>query len=492
MDQRSFKFSFICAAWMLFLEGAIAQGDKHGEISQNANRRPNIVLVMSDDHGYGDCGFTGHPFVKTPNLDAMASNGIVFENFHAAAPVCSPTRASVLTGRHPFRANVPNHGHYMRPDEVTLAEALKSAGYVTAHFGKWHIGSVQAESPTSPGGAGFDEWLTGLNFFDIDPYLSRNGKYEQIRGQGTVITADETIRFLERNHAGDKPMFVVTWFPAPHDPHDEMPVGSDGAGKMYDAEDKTNAGYFREITLLDQQIGRLREALQKLRIDDNTLMVYCSDNGGLVEKSSGGRKLKGSIYQGGLRVPAILEWQGRFKPAKIGTPAFTSDLYPTLVAMAGAKVEHQPKLDGVDLSAILAGKQTGRPPMGFWHGHTEGQSTWSDRIIRELMEAQQAGKPTPHPDRIYKNVREFPEFGDDALRGHAAWNDWPWKLHRIQKGADKPVFELYDLSRDPMEKNDLGPAEQERVKAMGEALEIWQKSVLSSWSGNDYRNKKGP
>ena len=102
--------------------------------------RPNIVIVMADDHGYGDTGYTGHPFVQTPNLDAMAEDGVVFNRFYASAPVCSPTRASVMTGRHPFRTNVPNHGHYMRPHETTIAEALKSAGYVTGHFGKWHIG----------------------------------------------------------------------------------------------------------------------------------------------------------------------------------------------------------------------------------------------------------------------------------------------------------------------------------------------------------------
>ena len=119
----------------------------------SAETRPNIVLVMADDHGYGDTGFTGHPFVQTPHLDAMAKTGVVFNRFYASAPVCSPTRASVMTGRHPFRVNVPNHGHYLRPHETTVAEALGSAGYVTGHFGKWHIGSVQKESPTSPGGA---------------------------------------------------------------------------------------------------------------------------------------------------------------------------------------------------------------------------------------------------------------------------------------------------------------------------------------------------
>jgi len=373
----------------------------------------------------------------------------------------------------------------MRPDELTIAEVLKDAGYVTGHFGKWHIGSVQAESPTSPGGAGFDEWLTGLNFFDIDPYLSRNGQYEQTKGQGSVISTDETIRFLEKHHAGDKPMFVATWFPAPHDPHDELPTSIDGASALYDDKDKENAGYFREITLLDQQVGRLRDCLRRLKIEQQTIIIYCSDNGGLVEKSSGGREMKGSIYQGGLRVPAILEWPGHIQPGVIETPAFSSDLYPTLLAICGAKVENQPVLDGIDLSEILAGKETKRPPMGFWFGHTDGQSTWSDRLIKQLMEAQQAGKPTPLPERIFKNVKEFPTFGAEAQRGHAAWLDWPWKLHRIQKGAEDPSFELYNLVEDPMEQNDLHSTQAERAASMRTALESWQHSVLASWARKD-------
>ena len=486
MNHSTKLLATIFIAWVM-VSRASSEPANITHLAGDGGKRPNILLVMADDQGYGDCGFTGHPFVKTPNLDEMARNALVFQHFHAAAPVCSPTRASVLTGRHPFRTNVPNHGHYLRPDEMTIAEVLADAGYVTGHFGKWHIGSVQAESPTSPGGAGFDEWLSGLNFFDIDPYLSRNGTYEHLKGQGTVITTDETIRFLEKHHTGDKPMFAVTWFPAPHDPHNEIPVEIDGAADLYNDKDPENAGYFREITLLDQQIGRLRACLRRLGIEEQTLVFYCSDNGGLVEKSSGGRSMKGSIYQGGLRVPAILEWPGHIKPGVAETPAFTSDLYPTLVAISGAKVEHQPVLDGIDLSGIIAGERTKRPPMGFWHGHTDGESTWSDRIIKQLMEAQQAGKPTPFPERIFKNVREFPEFGTDASRGHAAWIDWPWKLHRIQKGAESPGIELYNLVEDPMERNDLRAAHPDRAASMRAALESWQQSVLASWSGKDYQ-----
>jgi len=455
-----------------------------------AEDRPHIVLVMADDHGYGDTGFTGHPFVKTPHLDEMAKSGLVFNRFYAAAPVCSPTRASVMTGRHPIRNNVVNHGHYLRPHETTIAEALKSAGYVTGHFGKWHIGSVQPNSPTSPGGQGFDEWLSGLNFFDNDPYLSRNGHYERIEGQGSVISMDATIDFLTKHKDGGKPMLTVTWFPAPHDPFGEIPEGIPNAKDLYKEHGKM-AGYFREITLLDQQVGRLRKHLRELGIAKNTLFLYHSDNGGLVAESSGGRMKKGSIYEGGLRVPAILEWPARYQPGEIDTPVNSSDLYPTLVEIAGAKVEHQPKLDGISILPILDRKSTSHPPMGFWFGFRDGQSTWSDRIIKTLMEAKNAGKENPLPHRILKNVNEFSEQNKDDLHGHAAWTDWPWKLHRIQvkKPGSEVKWELYNLQSDSMEAENVLSEHPDRVTKMRNQLEEWQLSVLDSLSGKDYLKK---
>lgn len=456
-------------------------------VSQSADDRPHIVLVMADDHGYGDTGFTGHPFVQTPNLDAMAKSGVVFNRFYAAAPVCSPTRASVMSGRHPFRGNVPNHGHYLRPDEVTIAEALKSAGYVTGHFGKWHIGSVQPDSPTSPGGQGFDEWLSGLNFFDNDPYLSRNGTYEHLKGPGSVVSMDATIEFLTKHKDSGKPMFTVTWFPSPHSPFGEIPRDMEDAATLYDDKDRKNAGYFREITLLDQEIGKLRRSLRELGIADNTLFLYHSDNGGLVDESAGGRMKKGSIYEGGLRVPAVMEWPARLEAGEIDTPVNSSDLYPTLVEIAGAEVAQQPKLDGVSILPILEGRSTSHPPMGFWHGYMNGQGTWSDRIIAGLKTARDAGAPNPYPDRILKNTAEFPERDEGDLHGHAAWTDWPWKLHRIQPTNGSGVtWELYQLEKDPMEDNNLAEEYPERVEQMRRALEDWQRSVLRSWSGADY------
>jgi arylsulfatase A-like enzyme len=452
-------------------------------VSLHAADRPHIILVMADDQGYGDCGFTGHPYVKTPNLDAMSKNSVIFDRFYAGAPVCSPTRASVMTGRNPVRVNVPNHGHYLRPHEITIAEALKSNGYLTAHFGKWHIGSVQKESPTSPGGQGFDRWLTGLNFFDREPYLSLNGKFQQFKGQGTVISMDHALAHLKK-HASSKPTFTVIWFPSPHDPHRETSTNPD----LY--KGKPHAPYYQEITLLDEQMGRLRKTLRDLKIADNTLLWYTSDNGGLVKEHSGGREKKGSVYEGGLRVPSIIEYPAKFKPTRVAAPTSSTDIYPTLLALTETTVENQPSVDGINLLPFISGEKSKRSkPIGIWHKFTVGQSTWSDRIIKKLMEAQQAEQPNPFPERVLKNVNDFPKYTETSHQsGHAALLDWPFKIHAVY-GKKKTTWELYDLSQDPMETTPLNEKQSDRLVVMQKQLTAWQKSVLKSHAGHDYQNQ---
>ena len=446
--------------------------------------RPNIVLVMADDQGWGDTGYNGHPFVQTPALDAMAKDGFVFDRFYAGAPVCSPTRASVMTGRSPIRTKVTNHGRYMRPHEQTIGETLKAAGYVTGIFGKVHLGSGQPESPCNPSGMGFDEWAIGLNFFDNDPYLSRNGKVEHRKGKGSVILMDDAIAFLKNHKDDNRPMFTVIWFPSPHSPHAEVP---DGPPRLYAT--KHDAGYFREITLLDQQVGRLRGELRGMGIAQNTILWYCSDNGGLVKRSSGGREKKGSIYEGGLRVPAIIEWPARKLKGRTAVPVSTSDMYPTLLAMAGVKLHAPHLLDGIDVSDIIAGTTRKRSkPMGFWHNIQGGQLTYSDNFLKAIMNKQQAGAPLPHnPQRMRKDVDEFPQFPEDTAKGHAAWNDWPWKLHRINGER----FELYNLTEDPMETTDLSkdPDHTRRFEQMKKELDGWMRSVVRSLNGKDYKRE---
>lgn len=443
--------------------------------------QPNIVLLMADDQGWGDVGYNGHPFVQTPELDAMAKDSFVFDRFYAAAPVCSPTRASVMTGRNPIRTKVTNHGRYMRPHEQTIAETLKDAGYVTGIFGKVHLGSGQPDSPCNPSGMGFDEWVIGLNFFDNDPYLSRNGKIEKRIGKGSVIATDDTLAFLEKHKAHDQPMFVVLWFPSPHDPHQEVPDGP----SLYD--DQKHAGYYREITLLDQQVGRIRRGLQDMKLADNTILWYCSDNGGLVEATSGGRNRKGSIYEGGLRIPSMIQWPARNFSGRTSVPSWTCDMYPTLLAMAGVHSDGTHSLDGIDISSIIEGTSGRRTrPMGFWHKFQQGQSTWSDRILKAIMEKQLAEAPVPHDEhRIRKDVDEFPQFSEDTTTGHAAWNDWPWKLHRINGNK----YELYNLINDPMETTDLStePDQLIRLERMKKQLDSWMKSVVRSVNGEDYK-----
>ena len=168
------------------------------------NHQPNIILIMTDDQGWAQTGYYNHPILETPNLDDMASNGIRFDRFYAAAPVCSPTRASILTGRSNNRTGVPSHGHALRLQEKTIAEALKKAGYLTAHFGKWHLNGLRGpgvpvlkEDTHGPENFGFDHWLTVTNFFDIDPLMSENGTFIDLKGNSSDIIVNKAIEFIE-------------------------------------------------------------------------------------------------------------------------------------------------------------------------------------------------------------------------------------------------------------------------------------------------------
>jgi len=448
-------------------------------------KRPNIVLCMADDQGWGDMGYNGHPVLKTPNFDAMASASLRFDRFYAASPVCSPTRGSVMTGRHPNRFGCFKWGHTLRPQEITIAEALKAAGYVTGHFGKWHLGSVCKDSPVNPGGSGFVEWLSAPNFFDNDPILSREGVAVETKGESSMVTVDAALEFIRKHTDSARPFLCVVWFGSPHGPH--QAIERDHA--LYEDQSKKLQHFYGEITGMDRAFGKLRSELGKLDNSENTILWYCSDNGGLPGVgSTGGRANKGKVYEGGLRVPAMLEWPARIgKPRVTDIPCNTSDIYPTLLDIVGIKMAKQPRLDGISLTSLIDGKMKSRPePMGFWDYPQGGISTPSAKWMSELLELQGSGKQEDRPSRLRPDAGEIKKkYPEDTLPGHAAWLDWPWKLHRIENNKGVKT-ELYNLAKDPEETNDLTKNDAKRAKKMKVKLEEWQRSVIRSLNGEDY------
>jgi len=391
-----------------------------------------------------------------------------------------------MTGRHPNRFGCFKWGRTLRPQEITIAEALKRAGYVTGHFGKWHLGSVCKGSPVNPGASGFDEWFSAPNFFDNNPILSRRGVAVQTRGESSMVTVDAAVEFIRKHADSPKPFLAVVWFGSPHGPH--QAIERDRA--LYEGRSERLQNFYGEITGMDRAFGKLRKELRDLKIRDDTILWYCSDNGGLPGVgSTGGRGNKGKVYEGGLRVPAIIEWPARVRrPRATAVPCNTSDIYPTLLEIVGVRMENQPPLDGVSLVRLIDGKMKSRPrPMGFWDHPTGGIGTPSKKLMSELLELQKAGREVADRSRLRldaaKIAKKYPE---DCFPGHAAWLDWPWKLHRIE-GKKGTKFELYNLAKDPKEAEDLTAKNAERVRTMKAELEEWQKSVVRSLNGEDYR-----
>jgi len=437
-----FRVSFILAVAALSVPGRVAD-------------RPNFVLCMTDDQGWGDVSYNGLAAAKTPHLDEMAASGLRFDRFYSAAPVCSPTRGSFITGRHPNRFGCFLYGYPIRPQEFTIAQAVKPLGYATGHFGKWHLNGVSgpgkpipAGDPLHPGRLGFDEWLSVSNFFDLNPAMSRNGTTVELTGDGSDLIAEEAIRFIGRAAAQKKPFLALVWFGNPHNPHRALP------------EDRAKAGgsdYYGEIVGIDRAMGRLRGELRRLGIAEDTLLLFTSDNGATGPGSTGGlRGKKGSVWEGGVRVPGIVEWPARIpRPRATNVPVSSSDIYPTVMDIVGIKGPYPVEpLDGISFLPLIEGKMTERPrPIGFWHY------------------APRKGKEA---------------FGKNE--GQAAWTDNRYKLHRL--GPER--YELYDLAADPQEKDDLSASKPEIVRKMKGELDAWQESVLKSFRGEDYGGVKKP
>lgn len=424
--------------------------------AEGVTPRPNIVLMMADDQGWGDTGYNGHPVLKTPHLDTMAREGIRFERFYSGAPVCSPTRGSCLTGRHPFRYGIfgANSGEGDAPskftlprEEITLAEVLQAHGYTTGHFGKWHLGDLVHGNLCTPAQNGFDEWFSTVRkVATVDPQgYVRNGVVvkEALEGDDCRIIMDRVEPFIRHAVSERKPFFAVIWF---HSAHNPVLATKEYRERYVDCTE-AEQHYWGTISAMDDQIGRLRALLRELSQTESTMLWYCSDNGPaqLVDGgpgiTKGLRGKKGQLFEGGVRVPGILVWPDQFREAKtITVPCSTSDYYPTVLDYLKIPVEKQPVLDGVSLRPVLEERSDDRPaPIAFEHQ-----------------------KKTALIDNRYKLIADVE---DDRLTN--------------------PM--LFDVVNDPAETRDLVDERPEITKAMLEQLKSWRQSCAESLRGDDYK-----
>ena len=428
--------------------GSISVSAGEGQFSEGSNP-PNIILIMADDQGWGQTGYQGHPRLKTPNLDAMAKNGLRFNRFYAAAPVCSPTRASVLTGRTNRRTGVETHGYALRRQEATVSAQLQKAGYKTGHFGKWHLNGLRgpgapilADDTHHPGVFGFDEWLSVTNFFDRNPLLSRRGTFEDFKGDSSEIIVAEAIRFIQKQVQKDQPFFTVIWFGTPHDPF----MATEQDMQPFADLDPRTRKQLGELVAMDRSIGTLREALKTVGADKNTLVWFTSDNGGLPRMNpptTGGlRGFKRSLYEGGLRVPAIIEWPEMIQPRVTDFPAVSMDIFPTLMDVAN-----------------IAGKEAIQPQ--------DGQSLLP--LLREDMENRE--KPIPF-----------------SFLEQLVIIDNRYKFMWV--GEKNPRYELYDLISDPTESKNLVDTNKEVAETMKKQLLEFKDSLQASIRGEDYPEGK--
>lgn len=450
--------------------------------------RPNIVLILADDLGWRDLGCCGSKFYKTPHLDALARQGMHLTCAYAAAAVCSPTRASLLTGKYPARLHLthiiqaprakkgplhdPDWTPYLPLEEVTLAEALKAAGYATGHIGKWHLGGHPGRSGSGDGAEGdprrqgFDVNVAGSDlgqppdyFFPFSRTLSggKTVRLAHLEGgrPGEYLTdrlTDEAERFLTRHR--DRPFFLFLSHYAPHTAMGDRLQARESLiarfkPKVRSEDPQKNPVYAAMVASLDASVGRLLRKLDDLGLAEKTLVVFTSDNGGYGSKTSNLplRGAKGTPYEGGLRVPAIVRWPGKVKAGSSSdTPIITPDFYPTVLEAAGIKVGPRQVVDGVSLVPLLTGAGRLKRSALYWH--------------------------YPHCDtEPYSVVRQ----GD-------------FKLIEFLAGGR---CELYNLREDSEEKVNLAKRLPGRASRLRRAVARWRESVGAQMPTRSFNSLDG-
>lgn len=423
-------------------------------LSKGVAAPPNVIVILVDDLGWADLGCQGSQYHQTPHIDAMAREGMRFTDAYSACTVCSPTRAALLTGKHPARLHLtdwiaghaapkaklspPAWSQRLDPSEPTLASRLKSAGYATAAVGKWHLGTN-----SRPQQFGFDVNHGGDHRGQPPRYVSPYSLPELADGpQGEFLTdreCAEAIRFIEAQQG--KPFFLYLAHYAVHTPLD----GKRDVVAKYKArtpDDQRNAVYAALLESVDDSVGNLRATLQRLGIATNTIVVLTSDNGGLVlgkDRPTSNRPLrsgKGDVYEGGVRVPFIVCWPGVVRPGTTSSrPVQTMDLYPTLLEAAGVADAPGHEVDGTSLVGLLKGKGSTPDRSLYWH---------------------------------------YPHYHPGGATPYGAVRSGDWKLVEFYESGH---LELYNLASDLGEATDLANALPEKANELARELAAWRKKV---------------
>lgn len=443
-----------------------------------AAERPNIVFFLADDLGYMDCGFSGGKDIKTPHLDKLAHAGAVLESFYVQ-PVCSPTRAALMTGRYPIRTGLqvgvirPWAKYGLPLEERTLAQALKEAGYRTAITGKWHLGSF--DKAYQPNARGFDhayghlygaiDYNTHIRDGELDWY--RNGEKLKEEGYSTHLLAKEAVKFVNEQ-SKEKPFFLYVPFNAVHTPL-QVPDSYLASLSHLTGQRRTMAGM---LMALDEAVGQVVAAVEAKGLRKETLFIFSSDNGGYspgkVADNGPLRAGKGTLYEGGVRAAAFATWDGQIKPGtRLNTALHMVDWYPTLLKLGGAslaKDKQKLPLDGLDI----------------WPALTKG-------------------KPSPHEEILFNSEprRGAIRVGDWKLVMNGSATSEPEegeapKTNKKKKAAqpEKPAVELFNLAKDLGEKNNLAEQNPDKVKELQARLEKYAKEARPPQNLGDEGKKK--
>ncbi len=424
--------------------------------SSEAAARPNVLFILVDDLGYGDLSCYGHPKIKSPNLDRLASQGLRFTQFYVTSPVCTPSRASFMTGRHPqrfgiYHADLPETlPRFPLPlTAVTVNKLLQKAGYRTAHFGKWHLG----EPPDTglPRQQGFDLFLGSLGGrpssswikyarYDDAQFILNEEQPKTYPGYATDVLTDHVLTYLDEVAKGDRPFYINLWYNSPHEPLSPKVKQAE----MYAGEEKKQQVYYGSVTNLDHNIGRVLKKLEDLGLADNTLVVFSSDNGPEVHSfnwSAGSagplRGMKTQLWEGGIREPLLVRLPKVVPAGKVCDAVASSlDFLPTVCEIAGVEAPPASQRDeGLSLVPVLTGKPAATRTL-FWEFHA----------------TQRGGPPS----------------------GTVAVREGDWKLH-LEPG--KPRRELYNLARDPGEKDNVAEREPDVVARLEKKALAWYEGL---------------